>query len=79
MKNYKAIIVALSMLLPITAQATLVTYTDRATFEAALASFSTDNFTGIPSGGLTSIDRGDYSIASPGMYGCVNTPGACGP
>ncbi len=61
------------------ANAAVVTYTDRAAFEADLASFSIDDYTGLTYSLLFSIDRGDYSITSPnGMFGCVNTPADCG-
>ena len=72
-----AIGLASSLLVPV-ANATVITFTDRASFETALTSFSTDDYTDITAGLLTSIDRGDYTIASPSMYGCVNNPTSCG-
>lgn len=81
--EFKSITMAVGLAASLVATVTnaaLITYTDRAAFEAALTSFSIDDFTSIPAGSFSSIDRGDYSIASPGgMYGCVNNPGSCGP
>lgn len=57
--------------------AAVVTYTNRAAFEGALGSFTVDDFTGITPGAQGFADRGDYTITSPNMYGCVNDA-ACG-
>jgi hypothetical protein len=78
-KFLKSLFVALSFIVVPVSNASLITYTDRATFESALSSFSIDDYTDITAGYLTWLDRGDYSITSGGMYGCVNNPGTCGP
>jgi hypothetical protein len=77
--KFKFLFVALSFIVVSVSNASLITYTDRATFEAALSSFSIDNYTDVNAGYSTFLDRGDYSITSVGMYGCVNNPGTCGP
>jgi len=61
------------------ASAAVVTYTDRTAFESALTSFSVDDFSGIQPGTHYFADRGDYTITSPKMFGCVNVPASCGP
>ena len=78
-KFLKSLFVALSFIVVSVSNASLITYTDRATFEAALSSFSVDDYTDITAGYLTFLDRGEYSVTSGGMYGCVNAPGSCGP
>lgn len=52
------------------ANAAVVTYTDRAAFEAALAGETTDTLGDIAQGYSTSIDRGDYTLDG-NTYGCV--------
>ncbi|HER27244.1 MAG TPA: hypothetical protein ENI69_09060 [Rhodospirillales bacterium] len=61
-------------------EASLVSYTDRATFEAALSPFSVDNLDGIAPGFNQEYIRSDFTINAIGgfsIYGCINQ-GACG-
>lgn len=73
-----AAIAAAAVLSSLPVSAAVVTYTNRAAFENALGSFTVDDFTGVTPGAHSFADRGDYTITSPNMYGCVNDA-ACGP
>lgn len=58
--------------------ASIVTYTDRTTFQNALSSYSVDNLNGIAQYFQSSETRPDYTLSSPNsVYGCVNQVG-CG-
>lgn len=75
---FKRVIFLLTLLTVFSqAQAGVVTYNDRATFEAALASFTVDSLNGITQYGHTTEVRPDYTWTSSYMYGCINHAG-CG-
>jgi hypothetical protein len=58
--------------------ATMTTYTDRAAFEAALASFTVDTMDGIEQYTFAGTKvRPGYSLSTNLMYGCINHAG-CG-
>ncbi len=53
-----------------------ISYTDRGDFEAALADATSNGLLGIPNGGGSTFDAGDFVI-STGYYGC--NVGGCSP
>ena len=60
------------------ASAGVITYTNRAAFEAAVGSFTTDNLDNVQQGSLPAgLNRGNYAFTM-NSYGCVGGPGECG-
>lgn len=82
LKSYKNCILgaifAATTFLSTLASASVITYTDRTAFQAALASFTVDSLNGIQQYSKSgNIVRSGYTINTPLMYGCVNHIG-CG-
>jgi hypothetical protein len=61
----------------LSAQAAVLTFTDRAVFEAAVSNHSVDNLDNLTDGWVNYIDRGAYTINIQ-SYGCSSGPSQCG-
>lgn len=73
----KISIALIAFLASLSAQAAVLTFTDRASFEAAVAGHTVDNLNDLTDGLQSSIDRGAYSI-NIRSWGCSSGPGQCG-
>jgi hypothetical protein len=69
----------IACLATLSAQASILTFTDRAAFQAAVAGYTVDNLNNLTDGEGrdASINRGDYTIHIE-SYGCASGPGQCG-
>lgn len=61
----------------LSAQADVLTFTDRAAFEAAVSGHTLDDLDDLTDGTKTNIDRGDYTI-NIWSFGCNSGPSQCG-
>jgi len=61
-----------------TANAGLIAFNDRSTFESYVSGISVDNLTGIGQSSQSSAIRTDYTV-NGSMYGCVNGTGCSDP
>ena len=74
-KKYGAALVAL--LASLSAQADVLTFTDRSAFEAAVAGHTVDNLNDVTDGGNSTLDRGAYKLNIQ-HFGCNSGPFQCG-
>lgn len=73
----KLVIALIASLASLSAQATVLTFTDRAAFEAAVAGHTVDDLNDLNDGRVDDLDRGAYTFAAP-AYGCSSGPFQCG-
>jgi hypothetical protein len=57
--------------------ASVLTFSDRAAFEAAVGAYTVDNLDDLTDGPFTSRNRSDYTI-NINSFGCNSGPGQCG-
>jgi hypothetical protein len=69
----------IAFLASLSVQAAVLTFTDRATFQAAVSGYTVDDLNDLTDGQEldSNIDRGAYSIHMR-SYGCASGPGQCG-
>jgi hypothetical protein len=67
----------IAALASLSAQADVVTFTDRAAFQAAVAGYTVDDLDSLANGFQNTMDRGAYTINIQ-SYGCTNGAGDCG-
>ena len=70
-------VVLVAFLASLSAQAAVLTFTDRATFEAAVSGHTVDTLDDLADGRTDNIDRGAYSINIQ-TFGCSSGPNMCG-
>lgn len=75
--NKKIFLAAALLVSAVSAQATILTFTDRAAFQAAATGYTLDNLNTVSEGRFSTADRGAYTI-NISSYGCANGPGSCG-
>lgn len=67
----------IAFLASLSAQAAILTFTDRAAFEAAVAGHTVDRLNDLTDGPANNIDRGAYTINIQ-SWGCSSGPSQCG-
>lgn len=73
----KLICALIASLASISVQASVLTFTDRAAFQAAVAGYTVDNLNSLVDGPRSVTDRGAYSI-NMSSFGCSSGAGQCG-